>query len=119
MSGYDTTNKLPAKAQNDTYFFLKELEKEIAALREENKAWEAMGSDLLETCDRLREENERLRKQSLIWHKWPAEKPVDKEFDVHGDFIWWKGIFLNGEWVNDDEPRYFAEIPRPEGDNDR
>jgi uncharacterized small protein (DUF1192 family) len=37
MSGYDTTNKLPAKAQNDTYFFLKELEKEIAALREENE----------------------------------------------------------------------------------
>jgi hypothetical protein len=34
------------------------------------------------------------------------------EFDVHGDFIWWKGIFLNGEWVNDDEP----EIPRPEGE---
>jgi cell division septum initiation protein DivIVA len=45
MRGYDTTNKLPAKAQNDTYFFLKELEKEI--------------TDLLEENERLREQVER------------------------------------------------------------
>jgi predicted nuclease with TOPRIM domain len=87
---------------------VEELQSQLAALREENKAWEAMGSDLLETCDRLRAENERLteraelaewyitesktkifyellediaelRAKALIWHKWPGEKPVNDD----------------------------------------
>jgi hypothetical protein len=101
MSGYDTTNKLPAKAQNDTYFFLKELEKENAALREENAALKKLTNWRLEArIIALRAENERLRNELyksnlaiinnvippcagddpmdigiIIWHKWPVEKP--------------------------------------------
>jgi hypothetical protein len=89
---------------------------EITALRAENerlKSVDRLNEQLGNLEGRfntriieLEEENAELRAKALIWHKWPAEKPVDKtvylcgEFDVHGDFIWW----------------YFAEIPRPEGE---
>jgi hypothetical protein len=56
MSGYDTTNKLPAKAQNDTYFFLKELEKEIASLRAENERLK--NRHIFDCCEEYKEQQQ-------------------------------------------------------------
>jgi hypothetical protein len=100
MSGYDTTNKLPAKAQNDTYFFLKELEKEIAALREENAE---------------------LRAKAIIWRRWPEEKPGERGWYlggfIHPTYFDFMKLFYSDGHFNDDSLDYWAEIPRPEGED--
>jgi hypothetical protein len=77
----------------------------------------------------LREENERLRKQSLIWHKWPEEKPgkskwylveendyrnnEGRPFDDCLGMVWWTGSAWHLSGLR---PKRWAEIPRP---NDR
>lgn len=61
------------------------------------------------------------RKRALDWKKWPDEKPGKDGFcilnTVQGNEVrWWDGT--TWQLIEDWRITHFAEIPRPEGDNE-
>jgi hypothetical protein len=97
-------------------------------VKEWNEIKEVM-RDLESQLASLREENERLRAKALIWHKWPEEKPgkskwylveendcrnnEGRPFDDCLGMVWWTGSAWHLEGLR---PKRWVEIPRPEGE---
>jgi hypothetical protein len=79
--------------------------------------------ELQEEIASLREENERLRNQVIVWHKWPEEVPKTNgwrivRFNITGARYWDKAYFNSpNHWEHDGryyDPHMWAEMPEGE-----
>jgi hypothetical protein len=104
------------------------LRAQLAAMREENERLETELRCICENDGRKLDEIKRLRDKAIIWHKWPGEKPAGYSGKylviVPGGMIYLGDYSIHSpRWVISTEPRrkasdikYWAEIPRPEGE---
>jgi hypothetical protein len=101
------------------------LEKEIAALREENER--LRNRHIFDCCEEYKEQQqaeiERLRANALDWHKWPEEAPKTNGwkigcFRIIGAKYWDKAHFsAPNRWEHDGryyDPFLWAEMPEGE-----
>ena len=68
----------------------------------------------------LKEENERLKKQALVWRKWPEEKPTNETFVLVENHWGQHGVVhysdSHGFLYYTSQVKYWAEIPEPKTD---